>query len=304
MATAVVDLLEAVQIQVADPDLPGGGGEPVEEQQPVGQSGERIVVGVVPEPVGQLLAVGDIDGDADQEARRAVGVADDGHGQVDNGVLAIGFGVVGLEPEAVDLPGQQALEQSERLADIGRAENVGHRPARHGRGGHAQGFGHGVIDIDHPSRGDVDGADAHRRALEDGLEARLRQMPPGLGLAGRGERGVERRLLFGQRHIAQSGGEFGREFGGQLDAAVPHGPVVLAIGFRADGFDQVPAQHQYRAVHGERIAVVGGHQGRGGLAGHRHVRAAAHRRDQAIAETVEQLLDLGPGERGRDRAVE
>ncbi len=75
VAEGVVDRLEAVQVQVAQADPAGaavlvrgrlqGGGEPLEEQRPVGQPGHRVVHLEVPQPGLEVAAVADV-GDGQQ----------------------------------------------------------------------------------------------------------------------------------------------------------------------------------------------------------------------------------------------
>ena len=70
MAERVVDVLEAVEVddqdRHRDPWAPAAGQgvlQPVGEQGPVGQSGQRIVQSLPDELFLQLLAVGDVAGD-------------------------------------------------------------------------------------------------------------------------------------------------------------------------------------------------------------------------------------------------
>ena len=79
VAGAVVDLLEAVEVDVEDTDRPlraGGRGQgvvdPVVEQGPVGQAGERVVEALVQQRVLGLLAGGDVLDQADPVRGRPV----------------------------------------------------------------------------------------------------------------------------------------------------------------------------------------------------------------------------------------
>jgi hypothetical protein len=82
VAEAVVELLEAVQVEDEDRGRAPGDrlGEPLPQQRPVGQAGQRVVVGLVAQPVLQLLGVADVAGVEDQALDvRVVEQVRDGH---------------------------------------------------------------------------------------------------------------------------------------------------------------------------------------------------------------------------------
>jgi hypothetical protein len=116
VAEAVVDLLEPVQVEEEDGHRPGlafgppqGVVDPVLEQGPVGQAGQRVVEGLVGELVLQLTALGDVAGVEDQAAD--AGVVE----QVGDGDLG-GALVAGAVPQ-----GQLQLQDPVGpLGDLGR----------------------------------------------------------------------------------------------------------------------------------------------------------------------------------------
>ena len=79
VAERVVDELEPVEVEEQDRDVrvrPGRAPqrpvERLEQERPVGETGERVVRGVVGQPVLELLAVGDVEHHAVEPERLAV----------------------------------------------------------------------------------------------------------------------------------------------------------------------------------------------------------------------------------------
>jgi hypothetical protein len=97
VAQAVVDLLEAVQVQEQHGHRGGlplgpleGVVDPVLEQGPVGQGGERVVEGLVDELVLQAAAFGDVAGVEHQPAHAGV-VEQVGDGELDGALVPAGW---------------------------------------------------------------------------------------------------------------------------------------------------------------------------------------------------------------------
>jgi hypothetical protein len=87
VAERVVDRLEAVEVQVAEPDpLPGRAAErglqPFGEQRAVGEPGQVVVVGLVPQLLGQHVPLGVVLDHADEVLRGAALVPHQRHGDV------------------------------------------------------------------------------------------------------------------------------------------------------------------------------------------------------------------------------
>ena len=125
VAEAVVDLLEAVQVEeqhghrrrLALGPLEGVV-DPVLEQGPVGQRGQRVVEGLVDELVLELAALGDVAGVQDQAADAGV-VEQVGDGELDGAPVAVAVAQRQLQLEhAVGPLGHlgQALAQAEPVA--------------------------------------------------------------------------------------------------------------------------------------------------------------------------------------------
>jgi hypothetical protein len=115
VAEAVVDALEAVDVQEEGgeavlrpaPEAGQAGGQPVHEQGPVGQAGQRVVEGAVPQPLLGAAAVGDVGADGGRAQHLALGVAQHGVAPGDEAPVAglgedLGLGV-GLDLAADDV---------------------------------------------------------------------------------------------------------------------------------------------------------------------------------------------------------
>jgi hypothetical protein len=105
VAEAVVDLLEAVQVEEEDGHrgrLPLGPLEgvvdPVLEQGPVGQRGQGVVEGLVDELVLELAALGDVAGVQDQPAHGRV-VEQVGDGELDGAAVTVAVAQLQLQLE-------------------------------------------------------------------------------------------------------------------------------------------------------------------------------------------------------------
>ena len=145
VAEGVVDRLEPVQVEVAHAHLAvrlgQRGVQALEEQGAVGQPGERVVLGLVAQPVLQPMPLGGVLDHADREPRGAVGVAHQREHDVGPDRAAV-LAVDALgQPRAVPRAGQHVLDlhpqgrgrrrdARRRTPSAGRARRRGSRAAR------------------------------------------------------------------------------------------------------------------------------------------------------------------------------
>ena len=214
VAEAVVDRLEAVQVEEAHPDpLPGAGGvehpaQRLEEQRPVGQPGQRVVQRLEAQPLLEFVPLGDVLDHRDGEPGPAVVVPDQRDGQVrpdHAAVLAVvallhpGRVVLALDQLLVELPhpgGVVGVEQR-RHVDLAQlldrvAEHVGER----------------LVDVDDPAVHAGD-ADPDRGAGEDRPEPCLAVAQRLLDLVARLPGRPGDPLLLAEGAVAQRAGEPG-----------------------------------------------------------------------------------------------
>ncbi len=210
---AVVDGLEAVQVQVAEPEpLALAGGErllqPLEEQGAVGQSGERVVRGLVAQPQVEQPALGGVLHQRELVLGRAVGVPQQGHRQIGPQDGAVGPVERLLHVVVLALAAHQLLVEPPHLRGVlgvGPLGDVAVAQQSLGAAEHAQ---QRAVDLQDVAV-EVGDGDAYGRALEDGAEAGLARVQ-GLGDDALGlERGGGDRLLLGEGALAQRLGEPG-----------------------------------------------------------------------------------------------
>ena len=179
VAEAVVDGLEAVEVEVAQPEAGARRRrrerllQPLEEQRAVGQSGERVVRGLVPQPQIEQPALGGVLHQGQLVLRPAVGVTQQGDREVGPQDGAVGAVERLLDVVVLAFAAHQLLVE---LPDMGRVLGVGplgDLPAAHVLLGAAEHPQQGAVDLEHVAV-QVGDADAYGGALEHRAE-------PGLG---------------------------------------------------------------------------------------------------------------------------
>ena len=178
VAEAVVDLLEAVQVQEQHRDRGGvafgaeeGVVDPVLEQGPVGQGGEVVVEGLVDELVLELAAFGDVAGVEHQPADAGV-VEQVGDGELGRAVMASVMPDWQLQLEhAVGPLGDVGERLDQPRLGLG-VEDAGERLGQQLLIAVAEDPGHGLADVLHVGVS-VDQDHDLRAVLDQGLEALL-----------------------------------------------------------------------------------------------------------------------------------
>jgi hypothetical protein len=217
VAEAVVDRLEAVQVEVADADpavgavaAPGArlvrcaerAVEAFEEQRAVGQSCERVVGGLVAQPLQQPAALGDVFEQGELVLRAAFCVAQQRDLDVGPQHRAVGPGVGLLDAVVVAFAaGELAVQDVVAVRAVVRVRPVA-GPAVPDVRLAAEHPGERLVDLQHVAF-EVGDADADGGGLEDRTEAGLacgqRALRLGLGV----QRGTGDRLLLVQGAFAQ-----------------------------------------------------------------------------------------------------
>jgi hypothetical protein len=204
----VIDRLEAVEVEVAQacPDARRRAGEDGvevgEECPPVGQSGQRVVLGLELELASQVAQRGDVVDQRQLIAGPAVLVAEQRHRQVGPDRFAIGLEEEFLQPKMLAFPADQLAVELPHLLHVGRVHELVHVTAAELLHRMAQEPHQGRIDLQDPAVQIAD-PDPYRGSLEDRAEAfftdvqrRLRLL---LGRRGRSEN----LLLLPQRPFLQ-----------------------------------------------------------------------------------------------------
>ncbi len=304
VAEAVVDGLEPVQVQVAEGEVAVGPGDgllqPLEEEGAVGQPGERVVGRLVPQAQVEQAALGGVLQQRQLVLGFAVGVAEQGDGEVgpqdravaaEEGLLDAVALPLAAHQFAVEVPDVRRVVGVDPLGEVA-ADRVA-EPAEHAD--------QGVVGLQHPAvqRGD---GDADGGALEDGAEADL-AVVQGLGDgAARVEGRAGDRLLFGEGAVAQRAGVPGGH--PVLEAGAP-GALLLAVAVGAAVQHQVGVDHVEAAAERLGVGAVGGHQGGArvlpglGLQG-----AVGERLAEPAGQRQELFLQFGAGAGGGRHRVD
>ncbi len=304
VAEAVVDGLEAVEVQVAEAEadafLSGEGLlQTFEEQGPVGQSGERVVGGLVAQPQIQQPPLGGVLHQRKLVLGTPFGVPQQRNGEVgpqDGAVVAV---VRLLDPVVVAFAAYQLVVVLPHLRRVLGVDPLVHLVAADVVLETAEHLGEGVVDLQDVAV-QVGDADADGRVLEDRAEACLGGVQGLFGVRAGGQRRAGDGLLLGERALAQGR----REAGGQrvLDPGAA-GPAVLG----GERFRSVAAavQHEVgvddaeRGAEGVRVGAVRVDQGRADPLGGRGVEGAGVQDAVQLACQGQQMLfELRPGEGG------
>lgn len=276
VAEAVVDHLETVEVDVAEAEAGTRLGlleqllQPLEEGRAVGQAGQRVVGGLVAQPLLEPVAVGDVLQHRDLVLRDAVVVADQRDGQVGPDHLAVLAVVRLVELEVVPLSADQLLVRLPHARGVLGVHEVADPAPDHVLRARAEQVLEGLVDRHDVAVGVAD-ADADRGALEQRPEPGLGRAQRPLGLLAGGVGGGADRLLLDQRALAQGARPAGREGAGQGRAA------VVVDGLRLEQLDRPGQQHRVGEVRVdqfgaglrgqprlERVALLGAVQQRGG----------------------------------------
>ncbi len=297
---AVVDGLETVEVEVAQPEALAGPGaqrllQAFEEEGAVGQAGERVVGGLVAQPQVEQAALGGVLHEGQLVLRVAVGVPQQGDRQVGPQDRSVGAVERLLDVVVLAFAADELVVE---LPDLGRVVGVG--PLRdpapaHGRVGEPEHPQQRAVDLKDVAL-QVGHADAYGGPLEDRAEAGLARVQGLRDDALRLQRRLGDGLLLRQRPLTQRLREPGGH--GVLDARGTRPQVVLDAVLSA-------VQHQVGvdAVQGAgqrvRVGTVRGHQSRAHRL--RLVRVEdprPQRLTQPPRERQQLFLELRPG-RGR-----
>ncbi len=288
VAEAVVDDLEAVQVDVAEPE-PGAGLrrlehrlQPLEEGRPVQQPGQLVMGGLEAQPLLQPVAVGDVLQHRHLVLRPLLLVPDQGHREVGPDHLAVVPVVRLVELEVVPLAGDQLAVGVPDAGGVLRVDQVVHPPAGQVLRPRAEQLQQRRVDLQDPALQVAD-PDADRGALEQCPEPRLGGVQRPLRALPGGVRRQPDALLLAQRLLAQRHRPAGREGPGQGRAPGPVQGLPLEQGDH-------PGQHP-------GVGVAGVHQQRPDLLGRPGVeRVAVPGLPQQLGGPVHQPPDHGRGQ--------
>ncbi len=301
VAEAVVDDLEAVEVEVAEAEAGVvAGGErllqSLEEQGPVGESGEGVVGGLVAQAQMEQAPLGGVLQEGQLVLGAAVGVPEERDGEVGPQNRSVTPVVRFFHPVVLPLAADQLLVQPpdvrpvlrvDPLADLAAAQPALH-PAEHA--------GEGLVDLQEVAV-EVGDADADGGPVEDRAEAALGGVQGDLGGGAGGERGAGDGLLLGEGPLAQGLGVAGGHAVLEPGAA---GPELFGRQVRL----RTAVEHQVRVDDAEaaaervRVGAVCGDQGRAGALGRGGVEGPGVQGVVQGAGRRQQVhLELGPGER-------
>ena len=306
MAEAVVDHLEAVQVEEAQADLAAGavrvqrGGQPVQEHRPVRQPGERVVVRLVAEPVLEPVAFGDVLDDRNLVARGAVVAADQRHGQVRPDRRPVGPVELLLGAERLTVALHQVPVVLPDLGRVVRVQEVRDVAAAEVRRWVAEHLHQRRVDVQDVA-GRVADADAHRGIGEQCPEPGVAGPERRLGLVPGGQRRLPDLLLLGQRQGEQ-----------RLGVPAGHGALQVghprpepAVGGPAEAGQQQVAEQRGGLAQRLRPGEVRVDQRLADpLAGGGGERLVEHGGSQQVGKVEGEDLDLGRDERAVAGAVQ
>lgn len=311
MAEAVVDDLEAVEVEVAEAEagvLAGGERllQAFEEQRPVGQSGERVVGGLVPQAQMEQAPFGGVLHEGQLVLGVAVGVPEERDGEVGPQNRSVTPVVRLLDAVVLALAPDQLLVQLPDVRPVLRVHPLADVPAAHLALHPAEHAGEGLVDLQDVAV-EVGDADADRRPVEDRAEAALGGVQGDLGGAAGGERGAGDGLLLGAGPLAQGlrvAGGHGVLEPGAAGAQLLGGEVRLRTAVE----HQVRVDDAEAAAERVRVGAVGGDEGRAGALGRCRVEGAGVQGvAQGAGQRQQMPLELGAGQRGgghrEDRAA-
>ncbi len=249
----VVDLLEVVQVDEQDRDVQlialGLGDvvrQPVMEHAPVGQLGQRVEVGLLPDQHFRLLLLGHVLDHAKMQ-RRASGV-DGGNRHVDPHDRAVRTQQALGRLEAGTAPRRQLVHARHFARHIVRVDDVGPLAALDLVEAAARDFGVTRVDVLALAAHRVDQGDAHRRFLEHGAKPQFALADSLVGAAplARQQRHVHRATANEQQrgrgqHPVQPGQGIGTGIGVvqeavEGDPARQHAQVGVDVGDVAPAF--------------------------------------------------------------------
>ncbi len=258
VAEAVVDHLEAVEVDVAESE-PGARVrvleellQPFEERGPVGQPGERVVGGLVAQPLLEPVAVGDVLQHRDLVLGGAVVVADQRDRQVGPHHLAVLPVVRLVELEVLALAADQFLVDVPDAVGVLGVDEVADPAADHVLRAGPEQLLEGLVDGQDVAVGVAD-ADADRGALEQRPKACLGRPERLLGLLAGDVGGGADGLLLAQGPLAQGGRPAGRERPAQRRPPAVRG--------------RLPLEQLHRAGQHDRVGELGLDELRAGLGG-------------------------------------